>query len=172
MLHSQTTFLPETSISCSTTGVFRRSVSSFRCWQSCLAVFKLYLVVWFMSVARFFNNIFRSSVAFFFRPNVRAFRVDLTTGIKRYSLALTILAISSSAASASEVCMPVQELEAALIDWHGEAPVEQRPENTLLWASADTGTWTLVAYQAGTACRIDHGTGWTGDLPLQVSEKQ
>lgn len=99
------------------------------------------------------------------------FRLVLPRLLK-VSFALPMLACAalSSPLSASEVCMPAQEFDAALFDWYGETPQENSSQNLVLWASAETGTWTLVSYENGIACRIDHGNGWDKKLLLQVSD--
>lgn len=81
---------------------------------------------------------------------------------------ITSLALGALPAAAAErVCMPADELDATLIDWYSETPVASGASSTrLLWASAETGTWTLVAYLPdGTACVIAQGDGWHGQGP-------
>ena len=69
----------------------------------------------------------------------------------------------TSAAHASEVCMLSDELEAALIDWYGERPVEESSDNIVLWASQGGKTWTIVQYNVdGTACTLGQGSNWNG----------
>jgi len=69
----------------------------------------------------------------------------------------------TSAAHATEVCMPSGELEAALIDWYGERPVEESSGNIVLWASQGGETWTIVQYNVdGTACTLEQGSNWNG----------
>ena len=71
---------------------------------------------------------------------------------------------------ASEVCMPADVLEAALIDWYGESPKADGPSNSVLWASPGGETWTLVKYTPeGNACRVGHGSNWTGAAVLNAS---
>jgi hypothetical protein len=66
---------------------------------------------------------------------------------------------------ASEVCMPSDEMEAALIDWYGERPVQANSSNIVLWKSEGGETWTVVKYNPdGTACTLQHGTNWNGSL--------
>jgi hypothetical protein len=73
--------------------------------------------------------------------------------------------ILASEASASEVCMPSDELKAALIDWYAESPVQVNSSNTILWKSEGGETWTVVKYNPdGTACTLQHGTNWNGSL--------
>lgn len=66
------------------------------------------------------------------------------------------------AAAAADVCMPVTEMEAGLVDWYGETPVEtDEEESARIWASKQTGTWTLVKYLVdGNACVIAQGENW------------
>jgi hypothetical protein len=73
---------------------------------------------------------------------------------------LVALCLLPVPAFADDVCMPAAELEAALIDWYGEAPRAEGPAGTVLWVTSDGASWTLVRYEAdGTACSIDHGVG-------------
>ena len=74
-----------------------------------------------------------------------------------------------ASAWADTVCMAVVEMEAALIDWYGEAPVPGAvASDQQLWASEATGTWTLMGLNNdGTACVLGQGAGWTdSDEPL------
>lgn len=66
-------------------------------------------------------------------------------------------------ATASDVCMEAQEMEASLIDWYGEAPVDGANSAKLqMWASEATGTWTLVQYfPDGNSCVVAQGDNWT-----------
>tara|TARA_R110002094_G_scaffold36049_4_gene48533 strand:- start:1049 stop:1438 length:390 start_codon:yes stop_codon:yes gene_type:complete len=81
---------------------------------------------------------------------------------------LVMLGVPQVAASvrgyADRVCMPLDELNAALVDWYGETLVGGPGENKeRLWMSAGTGTWTtaLIAPD-GNACVTGQGEGWTG----------
>ena len=84
--------------------------------------------------------------------------------IKWFRWAGFFLMISfTAAAHATEFCMPSDELEAALIDWYGEHPVEESSDNIVLWASQGGETWTVVQYNAdGTACTLGQGSNWSG----------
>ena len=94
--------------------------------------------------------------------------------MKRVFAILTTLIATSTASFAESVCMPAPELEAGLIDWYGEAPVEGAEKATAqMWASEKTGTWTLVQYLAdGNSCVLAQGDDWaparTEDLLLAV----
>lgn len=93
----------------------------------------------------------------------------------------TILAVTlaslAGAAQAEEVCMPAKEMKSALIDWYGEEPVPgQREDNNRLWASDQSGTWTLVKTLAdGNACVLAQGDDWmaglSGDKQLAALQK-
>lgn len=78
-------------------------------------------------------------------------------------LTSVIFALTASPVFAEEpVCMPREELEAALTDWYGETPlpgVFQTETATMqLWVSRDAGTWTLVKYLIdGSACAVTDG---------------
>ncbi len=88
----------------------------------------------------------------------------------------TIVAVTlttlAGVAQAEEVCMPAKEMKSALIDWYGEEPVPgQREDNNQLWASDQSGTWTLVKTLAdGNACVLAQGDDWmagrSGDKQL------
>ncbi|NNK17356.1 MAG: S-adenosyl-L-homocysteine hydrolase [Sulfitobacter sp.] len=66
------------------------------------------------------------------------------------------------AATAGQVCMDADEMKAALIDWYGERPVAEPSENNeLIWASKETGSWTMIKTLAdGNACVIAQGDDW------------
>ena len=73
----------------------------------------------------------------------------------------------ASEAVASEVCMPSHEMEAALIDWYDERPMQENASNIVLWKSERGETWTVVKYNSdGTACTLENGTNWDGSLSL------
>jgi len=83
--------------------------------------------------------------------------------MKRFALALlATVCTTAGLASAQPVCMQAVEMEAALIDWYGEAPVEGAWANDQqLWASENTGTWTLMQLRTdGTACVLSQGNNW------------
>lgn len=65
------------------------------------------------------------------------------------------------AAQDAPVCMNAFEMEAALIDWYGESPVEPGANGSMIWASRNGETWTEVSYREdGQSCVIAQGTGW------------
>ncbi len=69
-----------------------------------------------------------------------------------------------AAATADIVCMDSDEMEAALIDWYQLQPVSwTSTENSVIWASADSGVWALVDYDDKThmSCVLDQGEDWT-----------
>lgn len=88
------------------------------------------------------------------------------------TLIATTVTIASvgAAASAQDVCMSADEMQASLIDWYGETPAtEPSEDNTRLWVSDVTGTWTMVRTMAdGNACVVATGDNWT---PAEDAEK-
>ncbi|MEQ6249578.1 S-adenosyl-L-homocysteine hydrolase [Sulfitobacter sp. HNIBRBA3233] len=79
-----------------------------------------------------------------------------------FAMIATASAIGSAAA-AQEVCMSAAEMQSSLIDWYGEEPVAgPSPDNTRLWVSDASGTWTLVRTMAdGAACVEATGENWS-----------
>lgn len=77
-----------------------------------------------------------------------------------------ILGAAPTAASSETVCMSAYKMEASLLDWYAEAPVDgSQTETTVIWASEKGGTWTLVQYlQDGQACVLARGTDWSSEL--------
>ena len=96
-------------------------------------------------------------------------------GLSRFAgLIAACLIATLPGASQADVCMPAAELEAALIDWYGEEPVQQGPSDTVLWSTETGSSWTVVRYfKDGTACSIDSGFGGLADAvspsPVQVA---
>ena len=82
---------------------------------------------------------------------------------------IAVFAALTTAALAEDVCMSAAELQSSLIDWYGEAPVANpTPDNTQLWVSDATGTWSMVRTLAdGNACVTAQGTGWTAGIDSQ-----
>jgi hypothetical protein len=82
----------------------------------------------------------------------------------------------ASEAVASDVCMPFNEMEASLIDWYDERPVQEIISNVVLWKSERGETWTVVKYNPdGTACTLQHGTNLDGSVsltPMNVQKDQ
>ncbi|MGA9252804.1 MAG: S-adenosyl-L-homocysteine hydrolase [Roseobacter sp.] len=69
--------------------------------------------------------------------------------------------------------MSSDDLEAALIDWYSERPVENLTDNKVLWSSAEGETWTLVEYRRdGVACTLEDGMNWDGKHILAQSSPQ
>ncbi|WP_425092344.1 S-adenosyl-L-homocysteine hydrolase [Tropicimonas sp. S265A] len=58
--------------------------------------------------------------------------------------------------------MLADELDAALIDWHGEHVFEESDDGrAAVWRNSQTGSWTFVQYlDSGLACVLDHGQTW------------
>ena len=84
------------------------------------------------------------------------------------SLATTaFVAATAVAAQAETVCMDTDEMQAALIDWYQEAPVAEpvahNDSSVRLWASKDSGTWTLVRTELDQSCVVAQGEGWTDE---------
>ena len=79
---------------------------------------------------------------------------------------------AASGASAQDVCMPSGEMKASLIDWYGETPVSgQARGDTQLWASEQTGTWTLVkTLPDGQACVVNQGQDFASDFTREDLE--
>ncbi|MFT6676870.1 MAG: hypothetical protein ACJAVM_003076 [Sulfitobacter sp.] len=79
-----------------------------------------------------------------------------------FSISALVFSLAASAANAGDVCMPAGELKASLIDWYGEQPIAEPTEkHEQLWASKQTGTWTMVKTLAdGNACVIGQGDNW------------
>ncbi len=78
----------------------------------------------------------------------------------RFGVLSLLLAAGAANAQTNEICMWSDELDAGLIDWYGERPVESSSDGSIvLWANDEAGTWTLVVYRAsGEACTLDSGT--------------
>jgi hypothetical protein len=76
----------------------------------------------------------------------------------------TVALAGPAIAGSDPVCMKTAELEAALVDWHGEKPVRQIDDSTYLWAAGIGGTWTIISQaEDGTSCTLQHGQNWTGE---------
>ena len=88
--------------------------------------------------------------------------------MKQIILAMTILCLIGPHRSfADTVCLSLDELNAALVDWYGETMVGAvYDQQEHLWISARTGTWTMASISSdGTACVTAQGLGWT-DIPV------
>jgi hypothetical protein len=78
-----------------------------------------------------------------------------------FFLVRVLALVLGSEAIASEICMPADEMEAALLDWYDEHPDQENPSEIALWKSDGGETWTIVRYNDdGTACTLHHGTDW------------
>ncbi|PTX58114.1 hypothetical protein C8N43_2790 [Litoreibacter ponti] len=85
-------------------------------------------------------------------------------------IALTALVFATPAFAQEEtLCMDSYALEASLIDWYGEAPVEgETEENRQLWAAGVGGTWTVVTYEPnGQSCVLAQGDNF---MPTDMSD--
>ena len=71
------------------------------------------------------------------------------------------------------LCMPLDELNAALVDWYGETLVNTASrDKERLWMSAQTGTWTRAVIRSdGNACVTGQGDGWTGASVLTAMQE-
>lgn len=85
--------------------------------------------------------------------------------------AFATLAVMATSAAANDVCMSASEMQSSLIDWYGERPVSgPTQDNTRLWVSDATGSWTLVrTLSDGNACVEAQGGNWSaGADPQQM----
>jgi len=84
--------------------------------------------------------------------------------------AFSLPVFADAPAGDAQVCMDSAELEAALIDWYGEAPVPGQAEaNRKLWAAGIGGTWTVISYGAnGQGCVVGQGDDFT---PSDMSDE-
>ncbi|NNE52044.1 MAG: S-adenosyl-L-homocysteine hydrolase [Sulfitobacter sp.] len=82
------------------------------------------------------------------------------------SVIALVLTLVAPAAMAQQVCMDAGEMKASLIDWYGERPVSAPTEsNEQLWASKDTGTWTMIKLLSdGKACVLAQGNEWMAGI--------
>ena len=81
------------------------------------------------------------------------------------TLAIATLSASATSAPSAVTCMDPAELQAALIDWYQEEPkgepVQHWDSKVQLFASEETGTWTMVrTYEGLSACVIAQGEDW------------
>ena len=84
---------------------------------------------------------------------------------------VALFGLMPSFVDAVEICMPADELDAALMEWYGETVVGPGPNGTVLWASDTSKTWTLVKYSAdGEACSVSHGTDMPENFLLVAME--
>ena len=83
--------------------------------------------------------------------------------------AITAALLMTTSAAAQDVCMSTAEMQSSLIDWYGEKPVSgPSQENTRLWVSDATGSWTLVRTQGdGSACVEAQGYNWSADMDAE-----
>ncbi|WP_299026683.1 S-adenosyl-L-homocysteine hydrolase [uncultured Sulfitobacter sp.] len=86
--------------------------------------------------------------------------------MKTITTAVAALFALSTAVAADEVCMNASEMQSSLIDWYGERPVEgPSANNTRLWVSDATGSWTLVrTTDEGKACVAAQGRNWNASM--------
>jgi hypothetical protein len=82
--------------------------------------------------------------------------------MKTTILTLAAAAVFTSQSAVAEVCMNIDEMHAALIDWYAEAPAGPKEDaigsTTQLWTSVQNDTWTLVRYYPTAACVAAQGT--------------
>lgn len=86
--------------------------------------------------------------------------------MKTAVITFAALATLATSAAAQGVCMSASELQSSLIDWYGERPAADAPDNnTRLWVSDVTGSWTLVRTMAdGNACVEAQGENWDANM--------
>ena len=77
--------------------------------------------------------------------------------------------VMTTPVAAQDVCMSALEMQSSLIDWYGEKPVSgPSQDNTRLWVSDATGSWTLVRTQSdGIACVEAQGRNWTAGMDAE-----
>lgn len=80
------------------------------------------------------------------------------------ALMVVLITITTAAFAQTSQCAPYPVLSAHLTEKYGEAVVwvgNQSPAAILeLWVNPETGTWTIVQYQAsGNACMVVSGDG-------------
>lgn len=77
---------------------------------------------------------------------------------------VTALAFFPGALSAAlpESCMWSDDLDASLVDWHGERVTSESADGRFaFWLNDDSGTWTVVEYHpSGEACVLGYGSEW------------
>ncbi|UWR26354.1 S-adenosyl-L-homocysteine hydrolase [Sulfitobacter sp. S223] len=85
--------------------------------------------------------------------------------MKTALMTIAAFSVMATAATAQEVCMSAVEMQSSLIDWYGERPVAgPTQDNTRLWVSDATGSWTLVRNLSdGNACVEAQGRNWSAD---------
>lgn len=90
--------------------------------------------------------------------------------MKTAMIAIVTTALMSTTAVAQDVCMSTTEMQSTLIDWYGESPVtEVSADDTRLWVSDSTGTWTLVrTMTGGTACVKAQGSNWSEEMDART----
>ena len=83
--------------------------------------------------------------------------------------AIATVAVMATSAAAQGVCMDAGEMQSSLIEWYGEQPVAgPSPDNTRLWVSDATGSWTLVrSLSGGIACVEGQGGNWTAGMDAE-----
>ena len=88
------------------------------------------------------------------------------------TLALATGITTAAHAADPIICMSAPEMEATLIDWYGEQPVEgSTSEQEQLWVSDKTGTWTMIEYRNnGEACVLAQGDDWLASQNLLLAE--
>lgn len=89
--------------------------------------------------------------------------------MKTALMTFAAVAALATSAAAQDVCMSAAEMQSSLIDWYGERPVTGPSEdNTRLWVSDATGSWTLVrTLSDGNACVQAQGGNWNTGIDAQ-----
>lgn len=69
-------------------------------------------------------------------------------------------------AGMSLICMERYEMEAALIDWYGAAPIAEQDATEpqiQIWVAAESGTWAMIRHLgSGQSCVLRKGDHWQG----------
>ncbi|SDW70974.1 hypothetical protein [Litoreibacter albidus] len=82
-----------------------------------------------------------------------------------FTAAALLLSTLPAVAQDDAVCMPTDEMEAALVDWYDETPAVMDDDGTIVWASGIGGSWTVVSYnENGTSCALAQGDNWTPNM--------
>ena len=91
--------------------------------------------------------------------------------MRRILLGLT-LALASASAAAQPPCIPLDVLERAARDEHGETraweSAETRGMQIVLWLAEESGSWTLAVVRRQLACIIGAGKESTRHAPESI----
>lgn len=78
----------------------------------------------------------------------------------RFGVFFLWLATGVASAQTQQTCMWSDDLDAGLVDWHGESVVSETTDGRYaLWSNQRSGSWTVVEYfPSGEACVLGYGT--------------